>query len=93
MAAWPNLAIIVLTRPRFSPGPEHALGDAGDWQSESNNRSGLMVIGGIVMLYLFNKTLCTATRASHLLPGIEGYARLAALRIFEIAFRLYSFPV
>jgi hypothetical protein len=87
------MAIIVLTRPRFSPGPEHALGDEL-WKSESNNRSvPLMSIGGIGMLYLFNSTLSTATRASHLLPVIEGYARLAALRIFEIAFRLYSFPV
>ena len=49
--------------------------------------------GGIVRFYLLDRTLPTATRISHLLSVIDCYTRLAAWRIFEIAFRLYSFPV
>ncbi|HEY3196521.1 MAG TPA: hypothetical protein VGJ57_00785 [Nitrospirales bacterium] len=53
----------------------------------------LMGAGGIFILYVLDRTSSTATKISHLLPVIDCYTRLAAWRIFEIAFRLYSLPV
>ena len=53
----------------------------------------LMGAGGIFMLYLLDRTHASATRITNLLPVVDCYARLAAWRIFEIAFRLYSLPV
>jgi len=29
----------------------------------------------------------------HLLPVVEGFTRLATIRVFEIAYRLYSLPL
>ena len=53
----------------------------------------LMGAGGGFMLYVLDRILSTVTRVGHLLPVIDSYSRLAAWRIFEIAFRLYSLPV
>ncbi|HEX9284150.1 MAG TPA: hypothetical protein VF879_00640 [Nitrospirales bacterium] len=30
---------------------------------------------------------------NHLLPVVEGFTRLATIRVFEIAYRLYSLPL
>ena len=48
---------------------------------------------GIAVLYILDTATSTAVRMHHLLPVIEGFTRLATIRVFEIAYRLYSLPV
>jgi hypothetical protein len=48
---------------------------------------------GIAVLYVLDIATSTAVKMNHLLPVVEGFARLATIRMFEIAYRLYSLPV
>ena len=48
---------------------------------------------GIAVLYVLAMATSTAVRMHHLLPVVEGFTRLATIRVFEIAYRLYSLPV
>ena len=48
---------------------------------------------GIVMLYVLHEATSTAARVTHLLPIVEGFTRLATVRVFEIGYRLYSLPL
>ena len=47
---------------------------------------------GIAVLYVSDQAASTTVKMYHLLPVVEGFTRLATLRMFEIAYRLYSLP-
>ena len=48
---------------------------------------------GIGLLYMLDEATSAATRMTPLLPVVESFTRLATVRVFEIAYRLYSLPV
>jgi len=48
---------------------------------------------GIAVLNVLDMATSTAVRVNHLLPVVEGFTRLATIRVFEIAYRLFSLPV
>lgn len=48
---------------------------------------------GIAVLYVLDNATSTAVRVTHLLPVVEGFTRLATIRVFEIAYRFYSLPL
>ena len=48
---------------------------------------------GIGLLYMLDEATSTAARMTTLVPVVEGFARLATLRVFEIAYRIYSLPL
>ena len=48
---------------------------------------------GIAVLYVLNEATSTAARMHNLLPVVEGVTRHATVRLFEIAYRLYSLPI
>jgi hypothetical protein len=48
---------------------------------------------GIALLYILDEATSTAARMTTLVPVVEDFARLATLRVFEIAYRLYSLPL
>ncbi len=48
---------------------------------------------GMAVLSILDEATSTAVRMHHLLPALEGFTRLATVRVFEIAYRLYSLPV
>ena len=48
---------------------------------------------GMAVLSILDEATSTAVRMHHLLPAVEGFTRLATVRVFEIAYRLYSLPV
>jgi len=45
------------------------------------------------VLYVLDEATSTAVRMHHLLPVVEGFTRHATVRVFEIAYRLYSLPL
>jgi hypothetical protein len=55
--------------------------------------AGMTGMLGIVMLYVLDEATSTAARVTHLLPVVEGFTRVAILRVFEITYRLYSLPL
>ena len=48
---------------------------------------------GIGLLYIANEATSTTARMTTLVPVVESFTRLATLRVFEIAYRLYSLPL
>jgi len=48
---------------------------------------------GIGLLYILDEATSTTARITTLVPVVEGFARLATLRVFEITYRLYSLPL
>lgn len=48
---------------------------------------------GIAVLNVLDMAMSTAVKVNHLLPVVEGFTRLATIRVFEIAYRLYSLPL
>jgi hypothetical protein len=48
---------------------------------------------GIAVLYVWDEATSTAARMTTLVPVVESFTRLATVRVFEIAYRLYSLPV
>ena len=48
---------------------------------------------GMAVLYVLDEATSTAVRMHHLLPVVEGFTRHATVRVFEIAYRLYSLPL
>ena len=48
---------------------------------------------GIGLLYIADEATSKAARMTTLVPVVESFTRLATLRVFEIAYRLYSLPV
>jgi hypothetical protein len=47
---------------------------------------------GIAVWHVLDHATSTAVRMNHLLPVVEGFTRLATIRMFEIAYRLYCLP-
>jgi hypothetical protein len=48
---------------------------------------------GIGLLYIADEATFTAGKMTTLVPVVENFTRLATLRVFEIAYRLYSLPL
>jgi hypothetical protein len=48
---------------------------------------------GIGLLYIADEATSKAARMTTLVPVVESFTRLATLRVFEIAYRLYSLPL
>ena len=48
---------------------------------------------GIGLLYIADETTSTATRMTTLVPVVESFTRIVTLRVFELAYRLYSLPL
>jgi len=48
---------------------------------------------GIGLLYIADETTSTAARMTTLVPVVESFTRIVTLRVFEIAYRLYSLPL
>jgi len=48
---------------------------------------------GIGLLYIVDEATSTTARMTTLVPVVESFTRLATLRVFEIAYRLYSLPL
>ena len=48
---------------------------------------------GIGLLYTLDEATSKAARITTVVPVVEGFTRLATVRMFEIAYRLYSLPL
>ena len=48
---------------------------------------------GIGLLYIADEATSTAARIITFVPMVESFTRLATVRVFEIAYRLYSLPL
>ena len=48
---------------------------------------------GMAVLYVVDEATSTAVKMHNLLPVVEGFTRHATVRVFEIAYRLYSLPL
>ena len=55
--------------------------------------AGMTGMLGIGLLYIADEATSKAARMTTLVPVVESFTRLATLRVFEIAYRLYSLPV